>query len=240
MPGIASSAPAVLAATLAASTEHDPGRLRRGDAAQPRAAGRRRAVRDARGAAPGPDRPRDRPRARAPTRSPRRRCAARAEPLSDDDFPRQLAELIGVLQRRVPRRPPVRRDHRGPGRRRHARDLAARLERLSAPSSPGCSGCRSPSPTTSAPQHRRPRSSSTASSFRPSEYLDRALRDGRRRGDLRRRRRARALARRPGAALDGAASRRAPDPLPDPRGGRRARVHRPPRRRASARSRARR
>ena len=51
MPGIASSAPAVLAATLAAGDRADPRRLGRRDAPQPRAAGRRRAVRDARGAA---------------------------------------------------------------------------------------------------------------------------------------------------------------------------------------------
>jgi hypothetical protein len=42
----------------------DPGRLRRRDAAQPRPARRRRAVRAARGGAPRPDRPRHRPGAR--------------------------------------------------------------------------------------------------------------------------------------------------------------------------------
>ena len=79
----------------------DPRRLRRRDAAQPRAAGRRRAVRDARGAAPGADRPRDRTRARD---RPDHRAALRrsADPLSDDDFPRQLVELIGFFRGEFP------------------------------------------------------------------------------------------------------------------------------------------
>ena len=55
----------------------DPRRFRRGDAAQPLAARRRRAVRDARGAPPGPHRPRYRPGARHRSRSPRTRCGAR-------------------------------------------------------------------------------------------------------------------------------------------------------------------
>ena len=62
MPGIASSAPAVLIAHLASVTTTHPGRLRRRDAPEPPAARHRRAVRDARGAPSGPDRPRDRPR----------------------------------------------------------------------------------------------------------------------------------------------------------------------------------
>ena len=66
MPGIASSSPAVLLAHVAAATDDDPGRLRRRDAAQPRPAGGGRAVRHARGAAPGPGRPRHRSGARAP------------------------------------------------------------------------------------------------------------------------------------------------------------------------------
>ncbi len=56
----------------------DPGRLGRRDAAQPRAAGRGRAVRAARGGVPRTDRPRHRPRARHPTRSPAGRCATAA------------------------------------------------------------------------------------------------------------------------------------------------------------------
>ena len=57
--------------------QRDPGRLGRGDAAQPRAAGGRRAVRTAGGAAPRPDRPGHRPRAR---HRPAHRAGAAARP----------------------------------------------------------------------------------------------------------------------------------------------------------------
>ena len=61
MPTVASTTPPVLIAHLAAVTSPHPGRLGRGDAAQPRAAGGGRAVRAAGGAAPRPHRPRHRP-----------------------------------------------------------------------------------------------------------------------------------------------------------------------------------
>ena len=64
MPAVAATNPPVLIAHGRRGHRADPGRLRRRDAAQPRAAGRRRAVRAARGRLPGPDRPRHRPRAR--------------------------------------------------------------------------------------------------------------------------------------------------------------------------------
>ena len=61
MPSVAATSPPVLIAHLAAHTIADPARLRRRDAAQPRAAGRRRAVRSARGGASRPHRSRHRP-----------------------------------------------------------------------------------------------------------------------------------------------------------------------------------
>ena len=64
MPAVAATNPPVLIGLVAGATEPDPGRLRRRDAAQPRAARHRRAVRAARGGLPGSDRPRDRPGAR--------------------------------------------------------------------------------------------------------------------------------------------------------------------------------
>ena len=100
----------------------DPRRLRRGDAAQPPAARDRRAVRHARGAAPGPHRPRHRPRARhrpATARALRRG----ADPLGADDFPDQLVELVAYFRGDGPGR-----GRAGEGAR--ADDLAAGLERL--------------------------------------------------------------------------------------------------------------
>ena len=82
MPGIASSAPAVLAGQHRVGHVGDPGRLGRGDAPQPRAAHRGGAVRHARGDAPRTDRPGDRagsrhgPGDRAGTAAQRRRAAA--------------------------------------------------------------------------------------------------------------------------------------------------------------------
>ena len=67
------------------------------DAAQPRAAGRRRAVRHARGAAPGPHRPRHRPRA-GHRPAHRARAAPQRGALGADDFPEQLGELLALLR----------------------------------------------------------------------------------------------------------------------------------------------
>ena len=81
IPTIASSATSVLIAHVGAHTQHDPARRRRHHAAQPRAADDRRAVRDARGDVPGPDRPRPGPSARLGSEhharaAPRRRLGA--------------------------------------------------------------------------------------------------------------------------------------------------------------------
>ena len=92
MPGIASSAPAVLIGAVGRRDDPHPRRLGRRDAAQPRAAGRRRAVRHARRRSI-PDASTSGSAARpAPTSSPRERCAREATP-NADDFPDQLGEL---------------------------------------------------------------------------------------------------------------------------------------------------
>ena len=153
MPGIASSAPAVLIAHLAAVDGAHPGRLRRRDVAQPPAARHRRAVRHARRAAPRPHRPRHRPRARhRPAHragpAPRHRRAGRRR------LPRAARRAAGLLPRR--------RAGRGGARRRvRTRRCGCSGRAATAPSSPGSWACRSPSPTTSAARTRCPRSSST-------------------------------------------------------------------------------
>ena len=107
MPGIASSSPAVLLAHLPPVTVDHPARLRRSHAAQPLPARRRRAVRHARGAAPGPHRPRHRPRARAPTSSPPRALRRVRTRWTRDDFPDAAGRAVRLLRRRIPRGPPV-------------------------------------------------------------------------------------------------------------------------------------
>ena len=64
MPAVAATNPPVLIGLVAGATERIRVGLGRRDAAEPRAAGGRRAVRAARGGVPGPDRPRHRPGAR--------------------------------------------------------------------------------------------------------------------------------------------------------------------------------
>ena len=120
MPAVASTNPPVLIAMFAAATEHDADRVRRGDAAQPRAAGRRRAVRPAGGGYPGPHRPRYRsgtgqrsgdqlgaaPR-RPGDRGSRAVPRARHEPDRDAGARRRRAESAGEdLRRCGPRRRP--------------------------------------------------------------------------------------------------------------------------------------
>ena len=107
MPGIASSAPAVMIGAVAGRDARHPRRLGRRDAAQPRrrwwspssSARWPRCTRDASTSASAA-----RP---APTSSPPRRCAARPRPAADD-FPEQLGELGALPRRRMARRAPVR------------------------------------------------------------------------------------------------------------------------------------
>ncbi len=92
---IASSATSVLIAHVGAHTQHDPPRRRRRHAAQPRAAGHRRAVRHPRRAAPRPDRPRPRPSTgHRPGHHARALRRASRRPIR---FPQDVLELQGYL-----------------------------------------------------------------------------------------------------------------------------------------------
>ena len=84
---------------------------------------------------------------RAPGTDGRRPPPCGAPPTPADDFPRELAELLGYFKRRVPRGPPLPTSTPRPAW-ATAGDLAARLQRYTR-SSPACSACRSRSPTTS-------------------------------------------------------------------------------------------
>ena len=206
MPAVASSAPAVLIAHLAAATGTIRGGLGRRDAAQPRTAGHRRAVRHPRGpasraastsASAGP---------RAPTTGRPERCVA-PPTSSADRFPEDLVELIGLLHRRD--RPPA---GRCPGG-LPPRDLAARVERVQRRAGRPARACRSRSPTTSArstPSRPWPR---YRAAFRPSAVLDRAARHGGGGRRLRPDRRGGPVAGRSGRAVDGAAPDRPAGPV---------------------------
>ena len=82
-----------------------PGRVRRGDAAQPRAAGRGRAVRAARGVAPGPHRPGHRPGTRAPTAATAAALRRTAEAAGRRGLPPRPARPHGAAGRPPARRP---------------------------------------------------------------------------------------------------------------------------------------
>ena len=106
MPGIASSAPTVLMAAVAAVDRADPGRVGRRHAAQPPAARRRRAVRHAGGALPRPHRPRAGTRAGhrpddGPGAAPQRRRAVRRR------LPAPARRADRLPARHLPRRAPV-------------------------------------------------------------------------------------------------------------------------------------
>ena len=96
MPGIASAATAVLIGHVAGGTSHHPRRRGRHHAAQPLAAGDRRAVRHA-GVALSRAASTSAWAARpAPTSAPRARCAATSQ--SDaDEFPQDVVELMDFM-----------------------------------------------------------------------------------------------------------------------------------------------
>ncbi len=234
MPGIASSAPAVLAATLAQATE----RMRVGSGGVMLPNHAPLVVAEQFGMLEGlhPGRI-DLGIGRAPGTDGHTAMALRRQPdaLSDDDFPAPPRRALRLLQRRVPARAPLRRDHGGPRQGRQARHLAARLERLLG----------------AARRHARP-----ALLVRPplhgAEHAAgaralplqlpavrspvRAARDGRRRRDPRRGRQARPLPGGPLADGDGAASPGQPDPHARSRNGAPATPIRPPRRAPSSSS----
>ena len=131
---------------------------------EPPAARRRRAVRHARGAAPGPDRPRHRPRARHRPGHRRARCARTPRRCRADDFPQQLARADRLLRRRGP-------DHAARSRPCPARATCPRsgcsARATSAPGWPGELGLPfSFAHHFSAAEHRCRRSSCTGREFR--------------------------------------------------------------------------
>ena len=201
MATVASTSPPVLMAHLGRVDLVDPHRLGRRDAAEPRPARRRRAVRHARGAAPRAHRPRHRPGARAPTRRRRPRCGARPS-LGAEDFPRDLLDLMGLLgDERVEHGRVV----ALPGD--AGRDVAARRSCCSAraasrPRSPASSAWASRSPTTSTCR-RRARGVRAVPRVVPAVAgARRAVHDRDRRRARRRRRRAGRAPRRAGPAGD--------------------------------------
>ena len=103
MPTVASTAPPVLIAHLAAVTSRDPGRVGRRDAAQPPAARGGRAVRDAGGAAPRPHRPRHRPGAGHRPCAPPPRCAAPRTASAPRTSRAHLIDVMGLLGDAPPR-----------------------------------------------------------------------------------------------------------------------------------------
>ena len=222
MPGIASSAPAVLAATLAAETERI--RVGSGGVMLPNHVplvvaeqfGMLEALHPGRidlgiGRAPGTD---------GITAAALRRSV---EALSDEDFPRQLAELIGFFRGEFPEGHPYNRITAVPGVGDQPEIWLLGSSGYSAQLA-GMLGMRF-----SFAHHFMPRNTDAAlelyrSNFRPSDQLSEPYAmvavaaicadDDER---------ARYLSG-PCAALDGAPARRAADPLSDPRGGRGARL----------------
>ena len=122
------------------------------------------------------------------------RAAAQPRPPAAEDFPTAAARAArrsstGTADTRAGSRAT-------PGRGLRAGDRGCWAPATTAPSWPACSACRSRSRTTSRRRTRSPRSTSTAAASSRRAALERAVRDDRRAGDLRRHRRAGALARR--------------------------------------------
>ena len=104
---------------------------------------------------------------RAPGTDPRTARALRrgTDPLGADDFPEQLTELLAYFHGDGP---VLAVPAAGPG----ARAVAARARAATAPRSPGCWGCRSRSPTTSAARTRDAALALYRQTFRPSAVLE--------------------------------------------------------------------
>ena len=153
LPAIASSAPEIMIGQIAAVTERIARRLRRRDAAQPRAADGGRALQGAGGALSRPHRSRPRPRARH-----RSGHVLHAAPPPGHQrggrLPRALQRTDAAGDARLSRRPSVPQCARHAGRRDAAADLSARLVGLFARSSPARSARPLPSRIISRPSTR--------------------------------------------------------------------------------------
>ncbi len=176
MPAVAATNPPVLIAMVAAATVADPGRLRRRDAAEPRPAGGRRAVRAARGGVPRPDRPRASVGRRAATRSPAGRCGTvrvASTTRRSTASPSTSRNVIAMLEpgRRRPRRAaaaPTRcgRPRSRPRRRRSGCSAPPTTPRAWRPRRACPTSSRTTSPAAARP--RRWRSTATGSAVRPA------------------------------------------------------------------------
>ena len=129
MPNIASSAPDIMIGQIAAATAHHARRLRRRDAAEPRAAAGRRALQGAGGTVSRPHRSRPRPRA-GHRSGDLLRAAAPAGRSGRRRFPRPLPGAAGVRAAAVSGEPSVSQGQCHAGRRAAAAALSARLARL--------------------------------------------------------------------------------------------------------------
>ncbi len=159
MPGIASAATAVLIGHVGARHLDHPRRRRRRHAAQPFAAGDRRAVRHARVALPRPHRPRPGPRAGLRPGAPRGRCGATSQ--SDaDQFPQDVVELMDFMSEAAA---PA--GARGAGPRARGAGLDPRLEPVRRAAGGAPRACPMPSPRTS---RRADDAGDRASTARPS------------------------------------------------------------------------
>ena len=172
MPGIASSAPAVLLAHVAGGHPAHPDRLGRRDAAQPRArwwwpsssACSRRCTRAGSIWASGGR--------RAPTRSPPPPCDAAWRACRPTTSPRPWASCSASSTAGSPRAIPTARSPPSPA---WATDppCGCWARATTAPRWPACSACPSRSPTTSRRRHTLPAVAAYRSRFRPSDELDR-------------------------------------------------------------------
>ena len=95
------------------------------------------------------------------------------QPLHRGGVPRAAQRAPRLLRRRLPRRPPLSQHHRGAGARATDPRCGSWDRATTAPTPPACSGCRSPSPTTSRPANTLPALAAYRASFRPSEDLAR-------------------------------------------------------------------
>ena len=107
MPAVAATSPPVLIALSGRADVAAAAGLGRGDAAQPRAAGGRRAVRAAGGRAPRPHRPRHRPRPGLRSGDLDGACAARpaATTATSRRFPQYLDDVVALMSARGVRVP---------------------------------------------------------------------------------------------------------------------------------------
>ena len=150
---------------------HDPGGLGRRHAAEPCPAGRRRAVRHARGAPSGAHRSGHRPGA-GHRPGHRRRAAPLAGGAVGRRLPRPAHGPAGLLHRPLAGRPPVRPDHRRARAGATSRPCGCSAPAATAPRWPGCSACPFAFAHHFSPANTLPALALYRSHFRPPTVLD--------------------------------------------------------------------